>query len=195
MARGLYESFGTITYPGFREYYSIVDFRQKKHINNLVYVGQMTPQKGVYHLIKFIEAYNHKFIDDILTLTIFTKHTRLDTYENDFVKIKKNVDYKDIRDALSHYDAAVFPSIWNEPFGFVMAEYVDAGLPVLTSGRGGSAELYAESDLYFFDPECFVSFEKAIAAIRSENSVRRLELTKNNKAKLSQLSWSHLLDA
>ena len=177
------------------QHHSIYNLEQKKKISNLVFVGQLTKQKGIFNLIKFIEMFNDKNSGATLKLTIFSKHVEQNISENAFLTVKTHVNYNKIREMLTSFDAAVFPSIWSEPFGFVMAEYIDAGLPILASGRGGSIELFDKKNLYIFNPESFESFQTAVYNMRSESSLYRLEQTKINKTRLSKLCWSNLLNA
>ena len=128
LKHSLYQLGGKVIYPGFKQHHSIYNLEQKKKISNLVFVGQLTKQKGIFNLIKFIEMFNDKNIGVTLKLTIFTKHVDQNISENAFLTVKTDVNYKKIEDFLASFDAAVFPSIWSEPFGFVMAEYIDAGL-------------------------------------------------------------------
>ena len=97
-------------------------------------------------------------MSDSVTLTVYAKHANPDFVEDDMIRFKYDVPHEQILSELPHYDIAVFPSIWQEPLGFVMAEYADSGLPILTSGRGGSKEIYNSNDLYVFDPENYNSF-------------------------------------
>ena len=117
-----------------------------------------------------------------MKLTIFTKHVDQNISENAFLTVKTDVNYKKIREILASFDAAVFPSIWSEPFGFVMAEYIDAGLPILASGRGGSIELFDKKNLYIFNPESFESFQTAVYNMRSESCF--IDLSKQKLIKL-----------
>ena len=45
------------------------------------------------------------------------------------------------REFFSHVDLAVFPSVWNEPFGLVAAEGMEAGCPVIVSDAGALPEV------------------------------------------------------
>ena len=60
--------------------------------------------------------FNDKNIGVTLKLTIFTKHVDQNISENAFLTVKTDVNYKKIR-KFGFFDAAVFPSIWSEPFG------------------------------------------------------------------------------
>lgn len=45
-----------------------------------------------------------------------------------------------VADRLSDADAFVFPVVWDEPFGLAPLEAMAAGIPVVATGTGGSAE-------------------------------------------------------
>ncbi|MGH2986906.1 MAG: glycosyltransferase family 4 protein, partial [Solirubrobacterales bacterium] len=51
-------------------------------------------------------------------------------------------------------DALVFPVRWDEPWGLVPLEAMTVGVPVIASGRGGSAEyLRDRRNCLIFDPD------------------------------------------
>lgn len=47
----------------------------------------------------------------------------------------------------------LFTSIWDEPFGRVLVEAMAAGLVVIGTGTGGSAEIMTEANSLRFAPE------------------------------------------
>ena len=51
-----------------------------------------------------------------------------------------------IADYLRLADVAVIPSTWEEPFGLTVAEGMAAGLPIITTPRGGIPEMVTEEN-------------------------------------------------
>lgn len=110
----------------------------------LVYLGQMEEHKGIHIVcqaiselmrnsnLKFkLNVYAPKLTDYGLSL--------IDTYA-DFLCVQIGVERETILRTLKDYDIGVFPSVWEEPFGIAQIEILASGLPLVSSGRGGSAE-------------------------------------------------------
>lgn len=56
------------------------------------------------------------------------------------VRFVDHVPQEQLRTAYADADVAVFPSVWNEPFGMVVVESMAAGVPVVCTRGGGVPE-------------------------------------------------------
>jgi len=56
------------------------------------------------------------------------------------------IDRKDLPELYRHHSVLLFPSVWNEPMGISILEAMASGLVVISSGTGGSAELFVDGD-------------------------------------------------
>ncbi|NEM98893.1 glycosyltransferase family 4 protein [Pontibacter burrus] len=61
----------------------------------------------------------------------------------------------------------VCPSVWEEPFGMVIAEAMLSGVPVIASNRGGIPEVLGDCGVTI-DPEDIGCFSKAIVALLTD---------------------------
>jgi|GEM_PF-285690 len=87
--------------------------------------------------------------------------------------------------------ALVFPSL-NEGFGLPILEAMAAGLPVLTSDRGGTAEV-AGSDALLVNPENVAEIGKAMERLAFDGELRaRLGVAGPDRAR--QWSWARTAD-
>lgn len=146
---------------------------------NLLFAGRVAPEKGISIAIDILDILiKQKKINVKLTiLGIIADEGYLKSIL-DKIKEKDLTDSFEFRNAVSHnkmpevykqYDALIFPSAWDEPFGMTILEAMASGLIVFISGKGGSKELvkHKQSGFIFDTPmECadyFVQvFEDAI---------------------------------
>jgi glycogen synthase len=119
-----------------------------------VFIGQIEPHKGVFFLCEALKSYRQNTGRDV----------RLDVYGlsrngndrllqeqfGDFVSVMTNVDRAALLQRLAEYDLGFFPSLWEEPFGIAQIEMMLAGLPVISSGRGGSGEVFNGQNLLLY---------------------------------------------
>lgn len=119
-----------------------------------VFIGQIEPHKGIFFLCEALKSYRQNTGRDV----------RLDVYGlsrngNDkllreqfgsFVSVMKNVDRTSLLQRLAGYDLGFFPSLWEEPFGIAQIEMMLAGLPVISTGRGGSGEVSNGKNLLLY---------------------------------------------
>jgi glycosyltransferase involved in cell wall biosynthesis len=116
-------------------------------ISQLLFVGYVTPRKGVDTLLKAIEILVKEKGMDHLTLNIVGDNVReRDHYQDlkdysdkaglgDKVTFRGRVEEKELKDLYSISKIFVFPSLW-EGFGMVLAEAASFGLPIVTTDAG-----------------------------------------------------------
>lgn len=121
----------------------------------LLYVGRLSKEKGLFPLLGYISRRKD------LTLTIVGDGPLLDELTkysvlHGNIKLSGYVDNKSLGNIYSSHDIFILPSI-AEPWGLVVEEAIQHGLPVLCSNTVGSAEdIVIANELgetYAFDDE------------------------------------------
>lgn len=124
----------------------------------LAFSGRLTPEKGIMQLIEAM-----KLIKDerrIKLLVMGSSFYENGSNDNPFItELKRSaqeisdkiiftgyVKHEKIADYLRLADVAVIPSIWEEPFGLTVVEGMAAGLPIITTNRGGIPELVTKDN-------------------------------------------------
>ncbi|MDK9689839.1 glycosyltransferase family 4 protein [Azospira sp.] len=120
------------------------DYRLGEKIKT-VFIGQIEPHKGIFFLCEALRAYRlssgRDVRLDVFGLSRTGKDISLREQFGDFVSVMTNVERSSLLRGLSEYDVGFFPSIWEEPFGIAQIEMMLAGLPVISTGRGGAGEV------------------------------------------------------
>ena len=144
---GIYPEYSFVVHPGInveniasKDSYKVLD-----NCFNVVFLGQLAPHKGV---LEVKAALNHlAATNPELNLTL----TLIGTGEARFVDSllapsminvvnEGFIDRDNLYQRLSSFDAGIFPSTWEEPFGIAQIEMMAAGLPIISSAKGGAAE-------------------------------------------------------
>jgi glycosyltransferase involved in cell wall biosynthesis len=129
------------------------DYRLGETIKT-VFIGQIEPHKGIFFLCEALKSYRQTTGRDVRLdvygLSRTGKDTLLRKQYGDFVSVMTNVDRSSLLQSLAGYDLGFFPSLWEEPFGIAQIEMMQAGLPVISSGRGGSGEVANEKNLLLY---------------------------------------------
>jgi len=129
------------------------DYRLGEMIRS-VFIGQLEPHKGIFFLCETLKSYRQDTGRDV-RLDVFglsrngNDKLLLEKF-GEFVSVMTNVDRESLLQRLSGYDLGFFPSLWEEPFGIAQIEMMLAGLPVVSSGRGGSVEVYNGQNLLLY---------------------------------------------
>lgn len=106
-----------------------------------MYVGMLTENKGIRNLL---EAFS-KIKDDNISLHIYGQG-KLDNLviqkeEQDYrIKYYGQVTTEELKEEWKKNDVLIVPSIWEEPFGRVVIEANQYGLPVIGANRAGILE-------------------------------------------------------
>ncbi|MDL5026138.1 glycosyltransferase family 4 protein [Vibrio sp. TMPB1044] len=144
----------------------------KRKVENVTFVGRLTEQKGVSHLMDLIdrESLNR---DEIKFEIYGSGH--LDTYINDYIKAKNltNVNVKghtdNIKDVFLKTDLLIAPSM-DEGLPYTLVEAINCGLPVVSTVVGGIPEIVENGKNGFLvKPGDRDGFYRAFSKIKKEN--------------------------
>jgi glycogen synthase len=121
------------------------------HSKRLLYVGRLRAEKGILVILKALDILTNEQQRTDLHLNIFGDGDEV--YINElqaFIQEKRLTGAVTFHckvpqdELLAYYDRShimLVPSLWQEPFGLVIAEAMARGLPVIASDVGGPAEI------------------------------------------------------
>lgn len=173
--------------------YGIDDFSIKENKNKenkilrVVFVGNVTPQKGAYQLLRIakllpVENFRFEF------------YGNYNSNSNQIQNVSSNVIFYGhiprtaISKAYTNADVLVFPSLC-DGFGFVTAEALLCGIPVITSTNAGSKELIKEGvNGFVYDVH---SDDQLMSILNELYNNRKLlaTLKANARASVQEYTW------
>jgi glycosyltransferase involved in cell wall biosynthesis len=123
----------------------------------LLYVGQVSPHKGVHLAIEAVGLLKKRNPELPVSLSIagrcatgIYEQELLDLVAKyqleDSVNFMGFMDRKDLPELYRQHSILLFPSVWDEPMGISILEAMACGLVVISSGTGGSAELFVDGE-------------------------------------------------
>ena len=138
--------------PGSR---SCLPFAGKKEMIRLVFAGRLNPDKGPDIAIKAVarlkEISSRPVHLDLIgdgepgyVETLVQLSARLGV--NDRVSFPGKFTSEEVLEKFRSYDALLFPSRWQEPFGRVVIEAMSQGLPVIATRSGGVPEIITDQE-------------------------------------------------
>lgn len=112
---------------------------------NIVYSGQIVKHKGVLELRAAVEKAAIQLPNHRLHLTLYGDGPaemieRMLAPASFQISHKGFVERTQLYQELYTQHIGVFTSLWDEPFGIAQVELMAAGLPILSSAKGGSSE-------------------------------------------------------
>ncbi|MBR1505994.1 MAG: glycosyltransferase [Prevotella sp.] len=119
----------------------------------MAFSGRLVPEKGIMELIEAMRRFSDE--DNIKLMVMGSSFFDNDKGDNPFVdQLKKRakdmgdriiftgyVRHEQMADYLRLADVAVIPSTWEDPFPTTVLEGMSAGLPLITTDRGGIPEM------------------------------------------------------
>jgi glycosyltransferase involved in cell wall biosynthesis len=146
--KGVYPVISKIIYPGIR--HDMIcekeDYDIDRKVVRLAYVGQLAEHKGVLVLRQALSLLVARRRDMQIRLTLYGDGPQMITQqledEPPLILIDRRglIDREIMYGELKDHDIGIFCSLWEEPFGIAQIEIMAAGLPIVTSAMGGSAE-------------------------------------------------------
>lgn len=148
----------------------------------LLFVGDMRREKGMHVLLA---AYRQ--LHEPPPLVIIAK-----IWDAGFgllppgVHVVRNWPNPAVRAAMGRCSALVVPSVWEEPFGIVVAEALSAGRPVVASRIGGIPEIVRhEQEGLLVEPNDVVGLTQALNRLREDPQLREsMAVRARQRAKL-----------
>jgi starch synthase len=117
---------------------------------SLLYVGQLTSNKGVRHLIESLVhldgEYHLRVVGDgpeLSTLRAVASEHGVES-RTEFVG---RVPYEQVKSFYATADVFVHPGVWPEPFNRTLLEAMQSGLPAVCTDIGGPPEVIPQSEL------------------------------------------------
>ena len=122
---------------------------------SLLYVGRISPEKGVHTAIEAVRLLVHEQGRSDVTLTLAGGGSNVEYQARlrDMVSAMRLTEHVHFRGALPReqlpeiyraHRILLFPSVWEEPFAITPLEAMCSGLAVVGTTRGGSAEIFEE---------------------------------------------------
>jgi glycosyltransferase involved in cell wall biosynthesis len=151
-----------------------------REVTRLLYVGRLKETKGVHTAIAAMEH-----LDPVLTLTIVgpevdpgyartLRERAAASRPAGRVELREPVGREEIPALFAEHDALLFPSEWEEPFSRLVLEALACGIPVVSTPRGGTADVirHGENGLLFEagEPEALA---RQVRRLAGDDAARR----------------------
>ncbi|WP_078409823.1 glycosyltransferase family 4 protein [Priestia abyssalis] len=185
------------------------DIRQANGLENktvLLFAGRLSHNKGVDKLVRAIPELSKKFKDLALVIMGSKWFSQEDT--TDYIAYVRALSKKltvpviatgfvspsEIQKWFASADLFVCTSQWQEPLARVHYEAMAAGLPIVTTARGGNPEviLKRENGLVVERPEDPNCFAENISEILSNPSLMKKMGQKGRELALSLYTWDRV---
>ena len=183
--------------------------RQEHGLDNktvILFAGRLSYNKGVDRLVRALPALSKKFNN--LALVIVGSKWFSQNDITDYIAYVQALARKlpvpvvatgfvspsEIQNWFAAADLFVCTSIWQEPLARVHYEAMAAGLPIVTTARGGNAEviLLDENGLIVENPENPAGFEEKITELLSNKSLMMKMGTKGRELAVSLYNWERV---
>ena len=143
----------------------------------LLYLGRIDAHKGVDTAVRAVAAIDGaslRVVGPGEPAAVGELSTLIDEHHvSDRVEIRPPVDRQGAIAELARADAVLFPARWPEPWGKVPLEAMAAGVPVIASGTGGSAEYLRDGEnALVAAPDDPTRWTRAIGRIARDEQLR-----------------------
>ena len=174
----------------------------------ILFAGRLSANKGVDRLIRALPLLSEKFNN--LALVVVGSNWFSQNVVTDYVAyIRSLVNQQDvpvvttgfvsaaeIQNWFAAADLFVCTSIWQEPLARVHYEAMAAGLPIVTTARGGNREVIdiGENGFVVENPEDPANFAEKISAILSNKSLMQSMGKRGRTLAVSRYNWPRVAE-
>ncbi|WP_020162400.1 glycosyltransferase family 4 protein [Cycloclasticus pugetii] len=187
-----------------QELVDIVDLKENSRY--LLYVGRLSPVKGVHVLIEAFQEIHRQMPDTFLIITgssFFGGAAKTD-YEKELVSLAEPVSdailftgylpHIKLKYLYSVADMVVFPSVWQEPFGLVILEAMASGSCLVASAVGGIPEVVSNGkDGVLVEPQNPKALARAVCNTFKDSKVMSQMQYEAREKIISGYRWERLI--
>ncbi|MEH7251410.1 glycosyltransferase family 4 protein, partial [Neobacillus niacini] len=169
----------------------------------ILFAGRLSENKGVDRLIRALPLLSKKFKDLALVVvggnwfsqnkvTDYVAYIRSLTKQQSVPVVTTGfVSQAEIQNWFAAADLFVCTSLWQEPLARVHYEAMAAGLPIVTTARGGNAEVIklGENGFVVENPEDPANFAEKISEVLSNKSLMQSMGKRGRELALSNYNW------
>jgi spore coat protein SA len=195
------------SYPEMQKIRS--EIRKKHGLENktvLLFAGRLSENKGVDRLVRALPQLSKKFKNLALVIvgsrwfsqediTTYIAYVKALAKKQPVPVVATGFVHPDkIQNWFAAADLFICTSIWQEPLARVHYEAMAAGLPIVTTARGGNPEVISsgENGLIVENPEDPSGFADKITEILSDKSLMRKMGKKGRKLAVSNYKWNRV---
>lgn len=171
---------------------------------SLLYAGRLSPEKGIQTAIEALEGIVHQRKNRDVKLTIagsgeqsFVAHLHQrvrDANLESWVTFLGSVPKTGMPDLYRRFDAVLFPSTWQEPFGRVLVEALASEVVVVGTATGGAAEILQESENGLtFAPGDAAGLADQIMRLLEQPALRRRLVENGRRTALEKFDLSRMI--
>lgn len=172
----------------------------------ILFAGRVSQNKGVDRLVRAIPALSKKHKDLALVIvgsnwfsqdivTDYVAYVRALAKKLDIPVVTTGfVEPNNIQNWFAAADLFVCTSIWQEPLARVHYEAMAAGLPIVTTARGGNPEVIEAggNGLVVENPEDPNCFEEKVAAILSDKNQMKKMGERGRSLAVTKYNWERV---
>ncbi|PKG24255.1 glycosyltransferase family 4 protein [Niallia nealsonii] len=174
--------------------------------NVILFAGRLSENKGVDRLIRALPLLSKKFKN--LALVVVGGNWFSQNKVTDYVAYIRSlakqqtvpvvttgfVSPADIQNWFAAADLFVCTSIWQEPLARVHYEAMAAGLPIVTTARGGNQEVISlgENGFVIENPEDPANFAEKISEVLSNKALMQSMGKRGRELAVSNYNWSRV---
>jgi spore coat protein SA len=185
------------------------EYRKAHGLENktvILFAGRLSHNKGVDRLVRALPELSKKYKDLALVIVgskWFSQNSVTDYIT--YVKALANkltipvvstgfVDPSEIQNWFAAADLFVCTSLWQEPLARVHYEAMSAGLPIVTTARGGNAEVIipGENGLIVDNPEDPACFAEKITEILSSKTTMKRMGERGRQLAVTHYEWNRV---
>ena len=176
--------------PRYMENYKNINSSQS--ISNVLYIGALSPSKGIIYLIKAAKILKDSGIN--LNYYILSKIENA-SYALKLIKRLKLTDnfyiegYQDPFPYLKKCDLLLYPTLY-DGFGNVIIEALHCGCPVIASNSTGPSYILKYDDLLFNIGKSREIAEKIMLCVRDNNYYQKIRNLCNERSGQFQFNWA-----